>query len=324
MNETIWLNLDPTKVDVSYLAERFAGKYNFVARAIPGNDPHEVLEQALQADVVISILEKWDAAMLEKVKGKVRFIQKYGMGLDNIDVQAASQNGIPVANVIGANSAAVAEVALLHILNAGRRFVPCASGVKAHIWPSTITGTELDGKVVGLLGFGHIARHLARMLSGFQVKIITYDPFVSENDVPQGVTLLRDRNELFAQSDILSLHIPCTDETRGSINKDCFTLMKPHSILINTCRGGVINEADLVQALSDGTLAAAGLDVLCNEPPRDDNPLLALDNVFITSHMGAESAEAGRRSQIIMADTIEAFLDKGEFSRFVRNRESLT
>ena len=320
MKPVIWINLDPEKIDLTCLAERLGEKYRLIARAIPGKDPQEVRRQALEADVVISILEKWDAAQLAAVKGRVRLIQKYGMGLDNIDVEEASRLGIYVANVVGANSAAVAETALLHILNAGRKFTPCVSGVKAGVWPSTITGTELDGKIIGLLGCGNIARHLARMLSGFQVEILAYDPYVSQEQAPENVCMVQSREMLFAASDIISLHIPCTKETAGSINRECFRQMKKGVYLINTCRGGVINEEDLAEALRDGTVAAAGLDVLREEPPAPDNPLLKMDQVFVTSHMGAESAEAGYRSQMIMADTIERFLDKGELSRFVQNR----
>lgn len=196
MNETIWVNLDPDRIDLTTLERRFAGKYRLIARAIPGNDPGQVLEQAMQADVVISILEKWDESALRNVRGKVRMLQKYGMGL------------------------------------------------------------------------GHIARHLARMLS-------------------------------------------------------CFDLMQPNAALVNTCRGGVINEDDLVQALRSGRLSAAGLDVLKEEPPRLDNPLMQMDNVFISSHMGAESFEAGRRTQEIMADNIEMFLERGELSPLVQNRNAL-
>ena len=158
------------------------------------------------------------------------------------------------------------------------------------------------------------------MLSGFQVEILAYDPYVSQEQAPENVCMVQSREMLFAASDIISLHIPCTKETAGSINRECFRQMKKGVYLINTCRGGVINEEDLAEALRDGTVAAAGLDVLREEPPAPDNPLLKMDQVFVTSHMGAESAEAGYRSQMIMADTIERFLDKGELSRFVQNR----
>ncbi|MDD2959163.1 MAG: NAD(P)-dependent oxidoreductase [Lachnospiraceae bacterium] len=309
MADRIWLNLDPKKVDVSVLERRFKEmNCEFTAEAVPGNDPEQVLQHALQADVVISILEKWDAAMLEKVAAKVKFIQKYGAGLDNIDLDAAERLGISVANVPGGNSAAVAEVALMHILNCGRRFVPCVTGVKHNIWPATITGTELDGKTVGVMGYGNIARHLVRLLSGFQVKVLAYDAFIHQPLEGQKVTFVDSPEELFGQSDIISLHIPCNEKTKGSINEKLFNCMKDGAIFVNTCRGGVVVEKDLVKALQCGKILAAGLDVLAEEPPTVKNPLMQMENVFITSHMGAASYESEERSQKIMADAIERFL----------------
>jgi len=319
MANKIWLNLDPSKVDVTVLDKRFEEMgCEFLAEAVPGNDPAQVLKHAMDADIVISILETWDAEMLNKVAGKVKFIQKYGAGLDNIDLEAAGKCGIPVANVPGGNSAAVAEVALLHILNCGRKFVPCVNGVKQGNWPATITGNELDGKTVGLMGFGNIARHLARMLQGFQVKILAYDAFVKEAPSDMNVTMAASPEELFEKSDIVSLHIPCNDQTKGSINKQLFGRMKDGAVLVNTCRGAVIVEEDLVEALNNGKISVAGLDVLIEEPPSRDNPLMKMDNVYITSHMGAASFESETRSQMIMADAIEQFLN-GQMPAGVRN-----
>lgn len=323
MTAKVWMNLDPEKVDVTVLDEQLKKVgCELHSEAVPGNDPEKILAHAMEADVVISILERWDETMLKKIAGKVKFIQKYGAGLDNIDLEAAGKLGIPVANVPGGNSAAVAEVAMLHILNCGRKFSPCVTGVKNRQWPATITGTELDQKTVGIMGYGNIARHLVRMLKGFQVKILVYDAFVSEAAPGQEVTFVSSPKELFAQSDIVSLHIPCTEETKGTINKELFDVMKDGALFVNTCRGGVVNEQDLVEALKSGKIAAAGLDVLVEEPPRADNPLLNLDNVFITSHMGAASFESEERSQRIMADAIGEFL-QGRLPAGVRNREYL-
>lgn len=317
------MNFDPQKVDLDYLIKRFQKlNYEVDAEAVPILDRKAVLEKAEQADVVIAAMEKWDEEALAAVEGKVRFIQKYGTGLDTVDLEAAGRHGIAVANVPGANAAAVAEVALLHILNVGRKFVPCVSGVKSGRWNSTITGTELDEKTVGLLGYGRIARNLARMLKGFRVKILTYDPFVTCIPEEEGVTLVHSAEELFQQSDIVSLHIPSTEETKGSINRHLFSRMKKGAYLINTCRGDVVDETDLAEALQSGQIAAAGLDVLAEEPPKTDNPLMAMDNVFISSHMGAESFESGLRSQTIMADNVEMFVN-GRLSDNVRNKEYL-
>lgn len=210
---------------------------------------------------------------------------------------------------------------MLHILNVGRRFSHCVEGVRKGIWPSTITGTELDGKTVGLLGFGHIGKQLVRMMKGFQIKVLVYDAYLQDKDSEKwGVTFVDSQEEVFKNSDIVSLHIPLTEETQGSINKDKFALMKKTAYLINTCRGGVINEEDLVEALKTGQIAGAGLDVLCQEPPSEDNPLLHMENVFITSHMGAASLESEHRSQVIIADCIDKFFS-GKMPYNVKNPE---
>lgn len=323
MKTKIWLNLDPKKVDVSYLYDKFEEMgCDFEAEAIPDNDPILLVEKAKNADVVIATMEPWNETTLGAVKGKVKFIQKYGTGVDSVDLKAAGENGIPVANIPGANAPAVAEVALLHILNLGRRFSHCVEGCAKGIWPSTITGNELDGKVVGLAGYGRIAKNLARMLSGFSVKILAYDPFVKEAEPGQNVEFVETLEELFSRSDVISLHMPFIPSTAGIINKSLFDCMKPHAYLVNTCRGGVVNEADMVEALRTGRFAGAGLDVLVEEPPSMDNPLMNLENVYITSHMGAASLESEHRSQIFIADNVKKFLE-GNFPDSVRNQEFL-
>ncbi len=322
--KTIWINLDETKVDITYLDERFKEKgYHFIKKAVSPTEENAIL-MGSQADAIISTSEPRNKNTLAKIANAGRFIVRYGAGTDNIDIPEATRLGIPIANVPGANAAAVAEVAMLHILNVGRRFAHCVMGCKAHVWPSTITGNELDGKYLGLVGFGNIARQLARMVSGFNVKILAYDAFLDDNGKKQAkemnVMLVDSIEDIFQKSDIISLHIPLNDATVGSINERLFRLMKPTAYLINTCRGKVINEADLIVALENKMIQGAGLDVLCDEPPKDDNPLLSMDNVFITSHMGAASLESEYRSQVIIADSIIEFFD-GKLPYNVINKE---
>ena len=309
MSKTIWLNLDSTKVDVTYLDDFFEKKgWTLLKEPIPTGDEEKTVEMARKADAVISTWEPWNTKTLNQVKDKVKYIVRYGAGMDNIDIPAATEAGILVGNVPGANSAAVAEVALLHILNIGRRFSHCTEGCRNGIWPSTITGNELDGKTVGLLGFGNIGKQLVRMMKVFDVKVLVYDAyFPDQDDEKYGVTFVKDKEELFRESDILSLHVPFNEETKGMIDKNVFAMMKPTAYLINTCRGGVINEEDLIQALKEGQIQGAGLDVLVQEPPEKDNPLLSMDNVSITSHMGAASLESEHRSQVIIGDCIADF-----------------
>ena len=323
MKTKVWLNLDPQKVDVNYLYKKFEEMgCDFEAEAIPDNDPELLVKKAQNVDIVVATMEPWNETTLGAVKGKVKFIQKYGTGVDSVDLKAAGKNGIPVANIPGANAPAVAEVAMMHILNLGRRFTPCVEGCRKGIWPSTVTGNELDGKTVGLAGYGRVAKHRARMISGLSVKIIAYEPFVKEAEPGQNVTFVDTLEELFEQSDIVSLHMPFMPSTAGIINKSLFDRMKPHAYLVNTCRGGVINEADLIDALKSGKLAGAGLDVLVEEPPKPEQSLMHMDNVYVTSHMGAASLESEYRSQVIIADNIKEFLE-GKLPESVRNKEFL-
>ena len=322
MSTTIWLNLDEQKVDVTCLDRRFAEKgYHFIKKPVPAGDEAAAIEMGSQADIVISTWEPWNVRTLPAVKGKVKYIVRYGAGLDNIDIPAATAQGIPVGNVPVANAAAVAETALIHILNAGRRFCHCVEGCRRGNWPSTITGNELDGKVVGLLGFGNIGKQLVRMLKGFEVQVMVYDPYLpKEAAEAQGVVFVDNMDDIFRKSDIVSLHIPLTEETVGLVDREKLALMKPTAYLINTCRGKVVREQDLIDALKEGKIQGAGLDVLDREPPALDNPMLQMDNVFITSHMGAASLESEYRSQVIIADCIDAFVN-GEIPYNVKNKE---
>lgn len=323
MKKKIWINLDETKVDITYLDQKFAQQdYEFIKCPIAPDDEERTIELGSQCDAVISTWEPWNERTLHAVRDRLHYIVRYGAGTDNIDIPAATKEGILVGNVPGANSAAVAETALLHILNVGRRFSHCVEGVRQGIWPSTITGTELDGKTVGLLGFGNIGKQLVRMIRGFDVKVLVYDAYLADKDGEKyGVQFVDSMEELFRRSDIVSLHIPLTEETEGSINKSLFSLMKPGAYLVNTCRGGVINETDLKDALQSGQIAAAGLDVLCQEPPASDHPLLKMDNVFVTSHMGAASLESEHRSQVIIADCIEDYF-AGHVPYNVKNKNA--
>ncbi len=321
MKKTIWIDFDPQKLDLSYLTGRFeqAG-YEVLAEAVDFSDEAATIAHGRRADAVVSQWEVWNERTLSAVQGKTRFLMKFGMGTDNIDIPCATRLGIPVANIAGANAASVAEVAFLHLLNCGRGFTYCAQGARQGAWPHMLLGSELDGKTVGLYGLGNIARQLVRMLAGFRVKILAYDPYVDPARVPAGVELLPSLEELFQKSDLISLHVPHNPETDQSINARLFRLMKPTAYLVNTCRGGVVNEQDLVEALRSGTIRGAGLDVLAEEPPASDNPLLAMENVTVTTHLGANTAESDRRAMELIADTIIGFFN-GEQPKNVLNKD---
>ena len=325
--KTVWVNLNPEKVDLTPIVSRCeqAG-WRCITEDV-GVDQEKSVAHALEADAIVSIGERWEDAQLAAIAGGNRIIVRYGAGLDNVDIPAATRHGIPVANLPGMNSPAVAEIALLHILNLGRRFSYSVGGVSRGIWPCSVPGNELDGKLLGLIGFGNIARQLVRITSGFRRRVIAYDAYL--NDAGRafareyGVELADSPEEVYRRADIVSLHIPFTPANKGIVNRDCFRLMKPTAYLVNTCRGGVINEADLIEALRAGTIRGFGADVMCQEPPDPDNPLLHMDNAFVTSHLGALAVESEERSQLLIADIIAEHF-AGRVHSNVVNPETVT
>ncbi|MBS7653960.1 MAG: C-terminal binding protein [Candidatus Bathyarchaeia archaeon] len=221
-----------------------------------------------------------------EVLQKAKIIVRYGVGVDNIDVDAATEKGIFVANVIY-DVTDVADHALSLILSLARKIVWADRNVKENKWDWKAVQpiSRLKDKTVGIIGFGRIGRKVAQRLRGFEVKIVAYDPYVlGEAFREYGVEKV-DFETLIKESDIITIHIPLTNETRHMIGWKELRSMKREAILINVSRGGIIDEKALCKALEERWIAGAGLDVLEEEPPAKDNPLLRLDNVVITPHM---------------------------------------
>ena len=249
-----------------------------------------------QADFIMVIPPILSDRVLQAAK-KCKLVQCLSSGYDTINLHLAAKLGVPVANNGGANSASVAEHAMMLVLACYRRLTYHANNVRAGQWkdpqdPRTVTG-GLEGKTFGILGMGSIGRRVATRARAFDVTVQYYSRRrLSDSDERslgvRGVSL----EELLRTSDVVSLHVPLTPQTRGIIGQAQLALMKPSAIIINTCRAGVIDEAALVEALRTGRIAGAGLDVIANEPPRPDDPLLQLDNVIITPHLSGSSREA--------------------------------
>lgn len=218
----------------------------------------------------------------------LRVIARYGVGTDNVDLAAARARGIVVTNTPGANSTAVAELAVAMLLLLARPILDASAATRAGGWPRT-SGLSLGGKTVGLVGFGAIGRAVAKMLRGFDCRILTYDPWCDhERATALGVAVV-DLDALLAVSDFVSLHAPVTPETRGMVNGEFLANMKPGAGLVNTARGELVDEAALHTALAGGHLRGAALDAFTTEPPGAGNPLLSLPNVIVTPHMGAHT-----------------------------------
>lgn len=318
----VWFNNDPS-FDCSTLVNGLAAAgIETIVKKIPFNDYDTVVEMANGVDAVVSSMERWNRETLSRLENKKKLIIRYGTGIDNIDLAVATEPGVPIANCAGANAIPVAEVALMHMLNCMRRFAYSAAGARAGNWPCQFQGNEIDGKTIGFVGFGNIAKNVRRMLSGFDCRVLAYDAFMRPDEEKLNVTAVDSIEEIFRQCDIISLHIPLNDATRKSINMKYFDVMKPSAYLVNTARGGIIDEDDLVQALNEGKLRGAGLDVMTAEPPAPDHPLLHMDNVFITTHIAASSYESEQRTQRMLANTIIDFLD-GKVPSNIMNKQVL-
>ena len=217
---------------------------------------------------------------------RVRIIVRYGVGVDNIDIKAATERGIFVANVIY-DITDVADHTLSLILSLSRKIIWADRNVKENRWDwkSVQPISRLKDKTVGIIGFGRIGRKVAQRLKGFEVKILSYDPYVPEEIFREYGVEKVDFETLIKESDIITVHTPLTDETRRMIGEKELRSMKREAILINVSRGGIIDEKALYKALKERWISGAGLDVLEVEPPSKDNPLLRLDNVIITPHM---------------------------------------
>ena len=223
---------------------------------------------------------------------KLRAIAKLGVGLDTVDIAAATRCGVVVFHTPGANNQAVADHTFALILSLARKIRYCDQSLREKRWEHTkIIGVEIWQKTIGIIGLGAIGRCVALRAKGFQMKIVACDPYwPSEFAAQQGIEQL-SLDQLLEASDIVTIHAPLTPENKGLINARTLGLMKPTAILINAARGGLVNETDLYQALRSGRLAGAGLDVFEQEPPHD-SPLLELDNVVLTPHTAAFTHEA--------------------------------
>jgi phosphoglycerate dehydrogenase-like enzyme len=221
--------------------------------------------------------------------GPLRVVVKYGSGMDNIDVPAAEGLGVHVSSTPGANARSVAELAIALLLALARSVGPHDRSVREGSW-RRITGIELAGKRLGIVGYGAIGREVARIARGLDMDVVAHDPLVDSDDVP-----LVPLAELYATSDAVSLHVPLTAETRGMVGAEELMAMKPTAFLLNTARGGLVDEEALADALGSGRLAGAALDGFTEEP-LGDSPLRGLDNVIFSPHAGAATFDAVRRT----------------------------
>lgn len=270
-------------------------------------------EKLIDFDAVITCGEKIPEEAVEILaKGKIKLISRWGVGTDEIDKKAAARCGIAVCNAAGSFSLCVAELALIMMLNLLREIPARDKSVRNNDWSWFFEGRishQLEGKTVGLVGFGDIAKALARMLLGFDCEVIAYDKYWDAESALRLNVRQESPEYICSNSDIISIHLPATEETINMFNMDYFKKMKSSAFLINTARGSLIVEEDLAMALSNGVIAGAGLDVFRKEPPDPDNPLLKLDNVIVLPHSGAASWEGLEKSSAMAVANIDDFFN---------------
>ncbi len=261
-------------------------------RVVAADDPAGLAAALAEVEVLWHVLAPADAALIAAAPA-LRLIQKWGVGLNTIDLDAARARGIRVANMPGANSRAVAELTLLLMLACLRRLAAVDSGLRQGRWtpPAAVVEGfgELAGRQVGLVGMGAVPLLLAPVLEAMGAPTVYW----SRTAKPAARARFLPLPELLATSDVVSLHLPLAAETRGLVDIDA---LKPGAVLVNTARGGLVDEATLVEALRSGRLAAAGLDVFAVEPIAADHPLLALPNVTVTPHLAWLTGETLARS----------------------------
>ena len=283
----------------------------------------EVIEVAKDADAILNARAKITSKVIDSLE-RCKVIVRYGVGVDTVDMKAATDKGIMVCNVLDYCVDEVADHAFALILCLARKIVLSARKVRDGQWNIADIKPirRIQGQVIGVAGFGRIGRALAQKAAPAGFKIIAYDPYISEEAKKgQDVTFV-SYESLLRQSDYITLHMPLTDETRGMIGKEQIEMMKPTSCIVNVSRGPLIDEQALIVALEENRIAGAGLDVLVDEPPKANNPLLKMDQVIVTSHAAFYSEEAMQELQKKAAErAIQALL--GEVPESLVNPEVL-
>lgn len=295
-------------------------------------EKHEVVFKELRGEELAREIGEYDALMVRSATKvtrdiieraeKLKVIGRAGIGVDNIDVEAASERGIYVVNSPTGSTRSVAELTFALMFALARHIHRADATMRQGIWAKKkLKGIELMGKTLGLIGSGNIAREVAKMANCLGMKVLVYSPHCTKEKAERMGAELKSLEDVFKEADFVSLHIPKTEETYHMINERLLSLMKPTAYLINVARGGVVDEEALYRALKEGKIAGAALDVYENEPP-EKSPLFELENVVFTPHIGAATKEGQIRAGVICAEQILKVLDGKEPDYWV-NRDKM-
>ncbi|MGH7893964.1 MAG: phosphoglycerate dehydrogenase, partial [Candidatus Binatia bacterium] len=254
---------------------------------------------------------------------QLRVIGRAGIGVDNVDVDAATKRGIVVMNTPGGSNVTTAEHAIAMLMAVARNIPQAVAAVRAGTWPRSLLGTEVCNKTLGIVGLGNIGTIVAERALGLRMKVIAYDPFVTAETAARIGVELVTLEEMYPRIDFLTIHTPLTSETRGLIGRAAIAKMRRGVRIVNCARGGIVDETALAEAIGSGHVAGAALDVFEKEPPPPDHPLLKLDQVICTPHLGAATGEAQVSVAVAIAQQVAEFLTKGTIQNAV-NAPSLS
>jgi glyoxylate reductase len=286
----------------------------------------ELLREVAQVDGLLCMLtERIDGELLDAGKN-LKIVSSMSVGYDHVDLEAATKRGVMVTNTPGVLTEATADTTLGLMLAVARRIVEGDRYLRDGSWrlkwsPMMMVGRDVHGKTLGIYGMGRIGNSVARRATGFGMRIIYHNRSRNEEIEKESGAEYRSKEELLRESDFLSVHVPLNTETRNSIGAKELAMMKPTAFLINTSRGGVVEERALVEALRAGTIAGAGLDVFEKEPIEMDNPLIGMKNVVLTPHIGSGSVESRTAMAVLAAEKLAAGL-KGERPPNLLNAET--
>lgn len=281
------------------------------AATVVASDPSDemVLREGRDAAALVVRLTKVTASLMDGMPN-LKIIGRHGIGVDTVDVDAATRRGILVVNVPGEMAQAVAEHAFTLLLCLQKKILPADRAVRAGLYDKrdALRGAEMQGKTLGLIGLGRTGRLVAAFAAAFGMKVIGYDPFLPAGTELREVAVKSSLTEVLRKADMVSLHIPLTAATQNLFSRDTFHLMKEGALLVNVSRGGIVNEADLYEALQSGRIGGAGLDVFQAEPPDSGQPLFAHPNLVVTPHNAGMTGEAVVRMSVTLACDVIAAL----------------
>jgi D-3-phosphoglycerate dehydrogenase len=268
-----------------------------------GGCPLDLRDHIAEFDAIIHRTFDLSSEVLSHAEN-LKIISKHGVGLDTVDIQTANDLNIVVCNTPGTNSRAVAEHTICFLFAVNNNIVECDRHVREGKWARhQFLRKEIRDRTLGVFGYGDIGKETAKLASGLDLNCVAYDPYVSHEDVPGHIELSDSKSDFFTSCDIVCIHVPLTDETKETVGKQELEALGKSGILINTSRGGVIDEEALVDALRNGTIKGSGLDTFTNEPPLNSR-LTELDNVILSPHVGGATHEARIRSTTMAAENI--------------------